>query len=178
MSDRELMRAYRKEHHLTQGDLAEELNREFNRKYTTAMISNTEKGYVDLPQNVVTYLITKMPHNPFRNRSDEVLEPRWTTIPTEEKSSLKSPVLPKSADEKPTQSERIIQYINDFGSITTWEAFTELGITRLASRIHDLTDEGYEFDRKVEKAKNRYGEHIHYTRYSLRKDDGQAHLDR
>lgn len=43
-----------------------------------------------------------------------------------------------------TQCERIIKYINDFGSITTYQAFTDLGITRLASRIHDLSERGYE----------------------------------
>lgn len=65
-----------------------------------------------------------------------------------------------------TQNERIVEYINEFGSITTLEAFTDLGITRLASRIHDLTEDGYQFHRETVKAKNRYGESVHYTRYS------------
>ena len=171
----ELMKAYRKENHLTQGQLAEELNRAFNRKYTTALISYTEKGFVELPQNAIQYLESKMREKAFRNRSDSSLEPMWTTIPSAEISSLKSAILP---NKELTQNEKIIQYMNDFGSITSWEAFSQLGITRLASRICDLKKEGYEFDRKVEKAKNRYGEHIHYTRYSLRNGDGQADMDR
>lgn len=65
-----------------------------------------------------------------------------------------------------TQNERIVEYINEFGSITTLEAFTDLGITRLASRIHDLTEDGYQIRRETVKAKNRYGESVHYTRYS------------
>jgi len=39
---------------------------------------------------------------------------------------------------KPTQCEMVLQYLKDFGYITTFEAFTDLGITRLASRINAL----------------------------------------
>ena len=66
-----------------------------------------------------------------------------------------------------TQNERIIKYINEFGSISTLEAFTDLGVTRLASRICDLKDMGYEFDKKWESKNNRYGEPVSYVRYSL-----------
>ena len=69
---------------------------------------------------------------------------------------------------KSTQCQRIIDYIKKFGSITTIEAFTDLGITRLASRIHDLTVDGYDIERQTESGKNRFGETVHYTRYSLR----------
>ena len=67
-----------------------------------------------------------------------------------------------------TQNEKIINYIQQFGSITTMEAFSDLGVTRLASRIHDLTEEGHEFDREMVSGKNRFGEPVHYMRYSLR----------
>lgn len=69
-----------------------------------------------------------------------------------------------------TQCERIIDYINTFGSITTLEAFTDLGITRLASRIHDLTEDGFEFEREMITSRNRYGEIVHYKRYSLKRE--------
>ena len=68
-----------------------------------------------------------------------------------------------------TQCERIIDYINKHGSITTMEAFNDLGITRLASRIHDLRDDGYQIKRETIRGKNRYGEPVHYMRYSLEK---------
>ena len=67
-----------------------------------------------------------------------------------------------------TQCERIIKYMDDFGSITTFEAFSDLGIMRLASRIHDLKEAGYDIKRESIKAKNRYGEIVHYARYSLK----------
>lgn len=67
-----------------------------------------------------------------------------------------------------TQNERIIAYIEKFGSISTFEAFSELGITRLAARIYELGEAGYDFDRQTVKTTNRLGEAISYTRYSLR----------
>lgn len=66
-----------------------------------------------------------------------------------------------------TQVEKVVKYMNDFGSISTMEAFTELGITRLASRIHDITRMGIEISKENVSGKNRYGETVHYTRYRL-----------
>lgn len=37
-----------------------------------------------------------------------------------------------------SQCEKIIRYMKDFGSITTMQAFQDLGITRLSGRIYDL----------------------------------------
>ena len=67
-----------------------------------------------------------------------------------------------------TQCEKIVEYIREYGSITTMEAFTDLGITRLASRIHDLQRDGFAIEREIIKGKNRYGETIHYMRYSFK----------
>jgi len=69
-----------------------------------------------------------------------------------------------------SQKQRIIQYINDFGSITTKEAFIDLGVSRLSARIADLKDEGYEFTDEWESSKNRYGETVTYKRFSFRKE--------
>lgn len=43
---------------------------------------------------------------------------------------------------KVTQCERIVQYMREFGSISTLEAFSDLGVTRLASRINDPKEWG------------------------------------
>lgn len=64
-----------------------------------------------------------------------------------------------------TQCQRIMQAIEDHGSITSMEAF-EMGITRLASRIHDLRRAGVNINSEMVSGKNRYGETIHYSRYS------------
>lgn len=66
-----------------------------------------------------------------------------------------------------TQEERITAYVKEFGSISTLEAFRDLGITRLSARIFDLEEKGVRFDRKTETVKNRYGEDVRYTRYSF-----------
>ena len=71
-------------------------------------------------------------------------------------------------EHRPTQCDRIIQYIKDFGSITTLEAMADLGILRLASRIFDLKEKGYEFEKKRVYTKNRYGEKTHYDEYRLK----------
>ena len=69
-----------------------------------------------------------------------------------------------------TQKERILKYMDDFGSITTLEAVVDLGIMRLASRIHELRQSGYNIVDKFETGKNRYGEPTAYKRYWLKKD--------
>ena len=70
-----------------------------------------------------------------------------------------------SVEHKPTQNERIIDYINRFGSITQFEAFNDLGIMRLASRISDLRKQGLLIHSSVEEVKNRFGEKCHIKRY-------------
>lgn len=67
-----------------------------------------------------------------------------------------------------TQGERIINYINTFGSISPMEAFMDLGITKLATRVSEMAAEGVEFVKKYEATTNRFGEKVHYMRYSLK----------
>lgn len=66
------------------------------------------------------------------------------------------------------QTERILKYINDFGSITSLQAMQDLGVMRLASRITDLKQAGYEIDSEFVHSKNRYGEPMKYKRYYLK----------
>lgn len=63
------------------------------------------------------------------------------------------------------QYDRILNYLKEHGSITPMEAFEELGITRLAARVHELERKGIYLDREMEKSKNRYGKNSHYMRY-------------
>lgn len=64
-----------------------------------------------------------------------------------------------------TQRERIMQYIKEFGSISPMEAYRVLGITKLATRISEMKADGIEFDQRMEKRKNRYGDKVQYMRY-------------
>ena len=68
---------------------------------------------------------------------------------------------------KPTQNQRIIDYINEFGSITQLEALRDLGVMRLASRISDLRRCGVKIVSTTEAVENRYGEKCHIKRYSF-----------
>ena len=78
-------------------------------------------------------------------------------------------VLYETAMATPTQKVRIIKYINQFGSISPIQAFADLGITKLSTRIGELEREnGYTFIREKSKGKNRYGETCYYTVYKLK----------
>lgn len=68
---------------------------------------------------------------------------------------------------KATQAERILQYMEDFGSITQLEALNDLGCMRLASRISDLKKKGIPIKSEVITVKNRYKEDCYIKRYSL-----------
>jgi hypothetical protein len=63
------------------------------------------------------------------------------------------------------QTDRILRYMDDFGSISPVEALEQLSIMRLASRIHDLRQRGIRINGRTEFTVNRYGEKVHYTRY-------------
>lgn len=68
-----------------------------------------------------------------------------------------------------TQYDDILRYLDECGSITTMEAFSELGITKLSTRISEMRSRrGIEFEKRIVTGKNRYGNTIHYMRYSLR----------
>lgn len=67
-----------------------------------------------------------------------------------------------------SQKQRVLEYIQQFGSITTLEAFSDLGITRLSARIYELRDEGHEIEASDELCKNRFGETCRVARYSLK----------
>lgn len=68
-----------------------------------------------------------------------------------------------------TQYDDILRFINEVGSITPMEAFSELGITKLSTRISEMRSRrGIEFEKRYVQGKNRYGRKIQYMRYSLR----------
>lgn len=66
-----------------------------------------------------------------------------------------------------TQTEMVLQFMQDFKSITTWEAFTELGITRLSAKIFELRKD-WDIDDEIIYTTNRYGEKTHYKKYFIK----------
>lgn len=70
------------------------------------------------------------------------------------------------------QTERVLSYIREFGSITQIDALRDLGVMRLASRISDLRRQWYAITGKIEPVKNRYGENCYIKRYTEVRDNG------
>jgi hypothetical protein len=69
--------------------------------------------------------------------------------------------------QKETQKEMILKYLQDFGSISSWDAYADLGITQLGARIFELKEKGYVFKKERVKRLNRYGREIAFDKYSL-----------
>lgn len=69
--------------------------------------------------------------------------------------------------------ERVLKYMQDFGSITSYEAFTELGCTRLSEYIRQIRLEHVVEDEWIGST-NRYGEKVKYKRYWLEEEYGKA----
>ncbi len=66
-----------------------------------------------------------------------------------------------------TQHEQIIDYIHAFGSISPMEAFMDLGITKLATRVSEMIRNGEKIEKNRETGKNRYGKSIWWMRYRM-----------
>ena len=67
-----------------------------------------------------------------------------------------------------TQCEKILNYMNEHGSITARQAY-RLGIMRLASRISNLKAAGYKIKSETVKVKNRDGSSTYVAKYSFLK---------
>lgn len=74
----------------------------------------------------------------------------------------------KKEDDGLTPGERrVLEWIVDKGSITTLEAFVELGESRISARIFALRKKGYPVVGKQIKVKNRYGADCCVKKYFL-----------
>ena len=63
------------------------------------------------------------------------------------------------------QHKRIAEYIENHGSITPMEAFMQLGITKLSTRINEMIRSGYEVDKVMESRVRDDGSIVRYMRY-------------
>ena len=69
-----------------------------------------------------------------------------------------------------TQRDAIMAYITEFGSITPMQAFYDLGITKLATRISEMRKNGMAIKIEMVTDKNRYGKSVTYAKYSFPED--------
>lgn len=65
-----------------------------------------------------------------------------------------------------SQATDVIDFIKENGSITTMQAFG-LGITRLASRVHEMRAVGIPIEREMVEVQNRKGETCRVARYTI-----------
>lgn len=68
---------------------------------------------------------------------------------------------------KVTQCNMILQHLKEHGSISSLEAMKEYGIMRLASRINDLKNQGYNISSYTKDMTNRFGKIVHFAEYKL-----------
>jgi len=66
-----------------------------------------------------------------------------------------------------TQTQRVLEYMRDHGSITEANAYAAIGCTRLSARIYDLKKAGHRIKTLTESGRNRFGERTTYARYTL-----------
>lgn len=67
-----------------------------------------------------------------------------------------------------TQKELVLDYIREHGRITPMEAFSYLGITKLATVVSDLIrHDGVCIRKQMVKSKNRFGKPVIYMSYSM-----------
>lgn len=70
-------------------------------------------------------------------------------------------------NEKVTDAQLVLEYIEEFGSITPLEALRDLGVYRLSARISDLRKMGYPVETKMEPVKTMRKKNCRIARYSL-----------
>jgi hypothetical protein len=70
----------------------------------------------------------------------------------------------------PTQCARLMEFLESHEcGITQYEALTELGIMRLASRVSEMKKRGEPILTKLEIVQNRWGEKCFVAKYFLEK---------
>ncbi len=69
--------------------------------------------------------------------------------------------------EKVTQAKLILEYLDEFGSITPLEAIRDIGCYRLSARISDIKKMGIPIETDIVNVKNRRGKYSRIARYSL-----------
>ena len=70
--------------------------------------------------------------------------------------------------ERETHHDRILRHLKDYGSITSWEAFENYGITRLSAIIFTMRQVGYIIENERISKKNRYGQTVNFVKYILK----------
>ena len=69
----------------------------------------------------------------------------------------------------PTQREEILSYMLRFGSISTFDAYMELGVTQLGARIKELEKKGFVIGRNRKSVvSQRTGKTVRFVEYYIK----------
>lgn len=68
---------------------------------------------------------------------------------------------------KMKQTEKVLEYMEQYGSIDAWRAMNELGIMRLASRIADLKADGVPIVKVMKSKRGEDGTVTCWAEYSI-----------
>ena len=71
-----------------------------------------------------------------------------------------------------TQCKKIHEYMKKYGSITSLDAFRDIGCTRLSARIHDLREQGVKIDSKMVEVPTRDGKTTVSSYFLAEDNDG------
>ena len=66
-----------------------------------------------------------------------------------------------------TQELRVLKHLQEYGSITSWEAIEEYGATRLSAIIYNLRKKGFKIKTDFVSKKNRHGDVVVFGKYIL-----------
>jgi len=67
-----------------------------------------------------------------------------------------------------TQKEQILTHLKEHGSITSWDAIMEYGVTRLSHHIYCLRNEGFIIPDNRIQVETRLGKTTNISKYTLR----------
>lgn len=70
--------------------------------------------------------------------------------------------------EQPAQTERVLEHLRQYGSLSAVEALEVYGCRRLAARIWELRNRGLTILTSLREVENRYGEPCRVAVYTLR----------
>ncbi len=72
------------------------------------------------------------------------------------------------------QTDKLLAWFADHDSITSYQAFQEMFMTRLSAIIFELKKMGYEFNTERIVTVNRFGEKKWFAKYTMIKGDKNA----
>ena len=72
---------------------------------------------------------------------------------------------------KVTKFNQVKEHLENYGTITSWQAIQQYGATRLADIIFRLRKQGYDIETKTEITKDRNNNVCQYAKYILNREE-------